>query len=109
MSKIHNISEKEAWNDQIHAKVYDYMSTAPNFILKKYYESFGEGKLLKKWKPHNGRDRLFEVGCATGELSATFTITVVILIIRVSIYLSQLLNVQNRNIQMGISTSWLVV
>ena len=68
MTTRHDISEKEAWNDQTHAKEFDYMSSEPNFILKKHYESFGEGKLLKSWKPHNGRGLLFEVGCATGEL-----------------------------------------
>ncbi len=68
MTTKHSVSEKEAWNDQTHAEVFDYMSSEPNFILKKHYESFGEGKLLKKWKPQNDRSMLFEVGCATGEL-----------------------------------------
>ena len=63
----HNVSEKEAWDDQTHAEHFDSLSSEPNFILKKHYESFGEGKLLKKWKPHNGKGMLFEVGCATGE------------------------------------------
>ena len=68
MSNKHNVSEKEAWNDQTHAEHFDFMSAEPKFILKKHYESYGEGKLLKKWKPHNGRGGLYEVGCATGEL-----------------------------------------
>ena len=68
MSTRHNVSEKEAWDDQTHAEHFDFLSAEPNFILKKYYESYGEGKLLKKWKPNNGRGVLFEVGCATGEL-----------------------------------------
>ena len=68
MPTRHNVSEKEAWDDQTHAEHFDSLSSEPNFILKKHYESFGEGKLLKKWKPHNGKGMLFEVGCATGEL-----------------------------------------
>jgi len=62
------VSEKNAWNDKTHSEQFDYMSVEPSVILKNHYESFGEGKLLKKWKPHNDRGRLFEVGCATGEL-----------------------------------------
>jgi len=68
MSNRQNVSEKEAWDDQTHAEHFDFLSTEPNWILKKHYESFGEGKLLKKWKPNNGRGVLFEIGCATGEL-----------------------------------------
>ena len=68
MSNKHNVSEKEAWDDQTHAEHFDSLSAKPNFVLKKHYESYGEGKLLKKWKPHNGKGMLFEVGCATGEL-----------------------------------------
>ena len=67
MSNKHNVSEKEAWDDQTHAEHFDSLSSEPNFILKKHYESFGEGKLLKKWEPLDGRGRLFEIGCATGE------------------------------------------
>ena len=62
-----SVTEKNAWNDKTHAEHFDFMSTEPNFILKNHYESFGEGKLLKKWKPKNDRGRLFEIGCATGE------------------------------------------
>ena len=67
MSARNNISEKKAWDDQTHAEHFDFLSTEPNWILKKYYESLSEGKLLKMWKPHKGKGRLFEVGCATGE------------------------------------------
>jgi len=68
MSTRYNVSEKEAWNDPIHAEHFDVMSTKPNLILKSRFESFGEGKLIKRWKPHKERGSLFEVGCATGEL-----------------------------------------
>ena len=68
MSNKHYVSEKEAWNDQTHVEHFDFLSDEPNFILKEFYESYGEGKLLKKWIPDNSRGRLFEVGCATGEL-----------------------------------------
>ena len=66
MLNRHNVSEKEAWDDQTHAEHFDFLSTEPNWILKKYYESLSEGKLLKMWKPHKGKGRLFEVGCALG-------------------------------------------
>jgi len=39
MTTRHDISEKEAWNDQTHAEEFDYMSSEPNFILKKHYEN----------------------------------------------------------------------
>ena len=68
MAIRHKVSEKEAWDDQTHAEHFDFMSAEPNVILKKHYESFGEGKLLKKWKPNNGSGKLLEIGCATGEL-----------------------------------------
>ena len=40
MSTRHNVSEKEAWDDQTHAEQFDSLSSEPNFILKKHYESF---------------------------------------------------------------------
>ncbi len=63
-----SVSETDALNDKTHAEVFDNMSPEPNLILKNHYESFGEGKLLKKWKPHHGKGKFFEIGCATGEL-----------------------------------------
>ncbi len=39
MKTRHYISEKEAWNDQTHAEVFDCLSTEPNFIVKKHYEN----------------------------------------------------------------------
>lgn len=68
LSADNRVSEKEAWGDQAHAKVFDYMHAMPNFILKKHYESFNEGRLLKAFKTSTGSGKLFEIGCATGEL-----------------------------------------
>lgn len=62
------VSEKEAWADEIHARVFDYMHAMPNFILKKHYESFNEGKLLTAYESSISGSRFFEIGCATGEL-----------------------------------------
>lgn len=60
------VSDKQAWGDPDHAKVFDYMHSMPNFILKKHYESFNEGRLLMEVQLKSGV--LYEVGCATGEL-----------------------------------------
>jgi 2-polyprenyl-3-methyl-5-hydroxy-6-metoxy-1,4-benzoquinol methylase len=68
LSANNRVSEKEAWGDPDHAKVFDYMHAVPDFILKKHYESFSEGRLLKDFVPRSGKGKLYEVGCATGEL-----------------------------------------
>lgn len=68
MTTSKRVSESAAWGDQEHANVFDYMYTMPNYILKKHYESFNEGRLLKAYKPAIGSDIFFEIGCATGEL-----------------------------------------
>ena len=65
---MNNISEKKAWGDNTHAKHFDFMSNEPNRILKNHYESYAEGQFFKKWKPKNIGNKLFEIGCATGEL-----------------------------------------
>lgn len=68
MASSTTVSESEAWGDQEHANVFDYMYSMPNPFLKKHYESFNEGRLLKAYKPTFGSDKFFEIGCATGEL-----------------------------------------
>lgn len=62
------ISEEDAWGDQTHASVFDHMYPMPGFILKKHYEGFNEGRLLKMLKDDIRGNKFFEVGCATGEL-----------------------------------------
>ena len=62
-----NISDKDAWGENAHAKHFDFMSNEPNGILKNHYESYAEGQFLKKWKPGSIGNTLFEIGCATGE------------------------------------------
>lgn len=68
MPVVNQISEKEAWCDPKHAEAFDFMHAMPDFILKKHYESFNEGQLLKDFLPLAGKATLYEVGCATGEL-----------------------------------------
>jgi SAM-dependent methyltransferase len=62
------VSEREAWSVQEHAQAFDYMHATPDFILKKHYESFNEGRLLNYCNVGNGSNKFFEIGCATGEL-----------------------------------------
>ena len=63
-----NISEKEAWGEEEHALTFDFMSDEPPLLLKYHYESFGEGQFLEKWRPDDKSNKLYEIGCATGEL-----------------------------------------
>ena len=67
MSVNNRVSEKEASGDQVHARISDYMHPMPDFILKKHYESFSEGSLLKTFKLSVAKVKLFEVGCVTVE------------------------------------------
>ena len=64
----HVVSSKAAWADQMHAKVFDYMHKMPKYIIKKHYESFGEGRLLRMFRDEIRGEKFFEIGCATGEL-----------------------------------------
>ncbi len=65
---MHDVSETAAWGDQAHAKVFDYLSKMPKCLVKKHYESFNEGRLLKKFQDDIKGKTFFEIGCATGEL-----------------------------------------
>jgi SAM-dependent methyltransferase len=60
------LSEKAAWQDDTHARVFDEVSAYPDFLMRKRFESFNEVRLLRQ---HAGmlRGKLFEIGCATGE------------------------------------------
>lgn len=62
------VSEKEAWGDKAHARVFDYMHAMPKFVVRNHYETFNEGRLLKAHGHTIKGNRFFEVGCATGEL-----------------------------------------
>ncbi|MBN1636150.1 MAG: class I SAM-dependent methyltransferase [Deltaproteobacteria bacterium] len=66
---INVVSEKNAWGDKTHAKVFDYLHPMPGFIVKKHYESFNEGRLLRMFENDIHGNIFFEIGCATGELS----------------------------------------
>ena len=68
MKSMHAVSETAAWGDQMHANVFDYLHKMPKYIVKKHYEGFNEGRLLKKFKDDIHGDIFFEIGCATGEL-----------------------------------------
>lgn len=62
------VSEKEAWRDQAHVETFDFMHDMPDLILRTHYESFNEGRLLKKYSPGITGKKFYEIGCATGEL-----------------------------------------
>jgi len=65
---MHSVSETAAWQDQMHADVFDYLHRMPLYIVRKHYESFNEGRLLKRFGNEIRGDMFFEIGCATGEL-----------------------------------------
>lgn len=56
-----------AWQDQEHAREFDALSTFPDFLLQKRFESYNEVRLLRAHLPAIKGGRLYEVGCATGE------------------------------------------
>jgi len=63
-----NVTETDAWGDETHAMVFDYLHKMPNFIVKRHYETFNEGRLLKDYAGMLEAGDFFEIGCATGEL-----------------------------------------
>ena len=65
---MNNVSETDAWSDQTHAEVFDYLHKMPNYIVKRHYETFNEGRLLNVHKNSIVGNKFFEIGCATGEL-----------------------------------------
>jgi SAM-dependent methyltransferase len=65
---INIVSEKDAWDDQTHASAFDYLHKMPRFMVKKHYERFNEGRLLKAFQNDIQGKIFFEIGCATGEL-----------------------------------------
>ncbi len=62
------VTERDAWADQTHAAAFDYTHRMPGFLLKQHYENFNEGRLLNAFADDIRGDRMFEIGCATGEL-----------------------------------------
>ncbi len=68
VKSMHTVSETAAWQDPMHADVFDYLHKMPLCIVRKHYESFNEGRLLKRFKDKIRGDLFFEIGCATGEL-----------------------------------------
>lgn len=67
-NNMHTVFEKDAWSDQMHADVFDYLNKMPKYIVKKHYEGFNECRLLKLFKDDIQGNIFFEIGCATGEL-----------------------------------------
>jgi hypothetical protein len=61
------VTEKLAWQDRTHARVFDEVSFYPRFLMRKRFESFNEVRLLQAHAARIGGDVLYEVGCATGE------------------------------------------
>ena len=58
----------KAWQDTALEEDFDSISKLPNFFLKIYYERYSEMKLFKKNINYISGNKLFEIGCATGEL-----------------------------------------
>ena len=56
-----------AWNDETHVRVFDYRSAYPSFLLRRHFERFNEGRLLRAQYPSLPAGRFYEIGCATGE------------------------------------------
>ena len=65
---MNNVTETGAWADKTHAEVFDYLHKMPKLIVKRHYETFNEGRLLKKFKDDIQGNIFYEIGCATGEL-----------------------------------------
>lgn len=63
-----SISERSAWQDDTHARVFDEVSMYPGFLMRKRFESFNEVRLLRDHVHKIDGNELFEIGCATGEL-----------------------------------------
>jgi hypothetical protein len=61
------VTEKLAWQDRTHARVFDEVSFYPRFLMRKRFESFNEVRLLQAHAARIGGSVLYEVGCATGE------------------------------------------
>lgn len=61
-----------AWKDKEHAKIFDYLSIFPNFLVKYHYDLLNESKLLKQNIKDIKGNKIFEIGCATGELYRYF-------------------------------------
>lgn len=47
---------------------FDVISTYPDFLMRKCYESFNEVRLLREHMDRISGNEFFEIGCATGEL-----------------------------------------
>ncbi len=56
------------WHSKYHTKTFDFLAAQPFPLVKHYYESFNEVKLLKKFEQNISGNQFYEVGCATGEL-----------------------------------------
>lgn len=61
------VSEKLAWQDATHVRVFDEVSHYPHFLMRKRFEAFNEVRLLRRYASRIQGKQLFEIGCATGE------------------------------------------
>jgi len=68
IKSMHTMSETAAWQDPMHADVFDYLHRITLYIDRKHYESFNEGRFLKRFGNEIRGDMFFEIGCAAGEL-----------------------------------------
>jgi SAM-dependent methyltransferase len=61
------VTERGAWQDDTHARVFDEVSTYPDLLMKKRFEGFNEVRLLQAYRASISGTTLYEIGCATGE------------------------------------------
>jgi SAM-dependent methyltransferase len=62
----------ETWKSDLHITAYDSKMFFPSFLLDGIYGILNEFRLIERFIPKNGRARLLEIGCATGELHRYF-------------------------------------
>jgi len=59
---------REAWQEAIHADVFDARAQFSLGLLRRVYENFNEFRLFLDYKKEIGGREFLEIGCATGEL-----------------------------------------
>jgi len=59
---------QEAWQEAVHADVFDARAQFSLGLLRRVYENFNEFRLFLDYKKEIGGREFLEIGCATGEL-----------------------------------------
>lgn len=65
-----SISERSAWQDITHARVFDEISMYPGYLVKKRFDSSNEVRLLRMHEYKIRGDGFFEIGCANQKHAA---------------------------------------